>query len=267
MSILHKKGYILNKNEFNIKLINEIKEDLTVHPKNNYLNDKSSVKNFTVFNESKKYLYIPKYYGLLKVGKPLQYLENEGEESKMTFNSDLKDYQLPCVEKVISTCKTQGGGLVCVPCGFGKCLGYNTKILMYSNKIKYVQNVKVGDKLMGDDNKERNVLSICSGKEMLYKIHTPTGDDYIVNESHILTVIINNHICDLRLKYVYSLIQTGIKLYGYQVILTFNNNNECTYSELEEYILNLTEGNILDKYKYNSIENRTILVNLYIQYF
>lgn len=267
MSILHKKGYILNKNEFDIKLLNEIKEDLTVHPKNNYLNDKSAVKNFTVFNESKKYLYIPKYYGLLKVGKPLQYLENEGEESTMTFNSDLKDYQLPCVEKVIASCKTQGGGLVCVPCGFGKCLGYNTKILMYSNKIKYVQNVKVGDKLMGDDNKERNVLSICSGKEMLYKIHTPTGDDYIVNESHILTVIINNNICDIRLKYAYSLIQNGINLCGYQVILTFNNNIECTYSELKEYILNLTNGNILDKYKYNSIENRTILVNLYIQYF
>ena len=38
----------------------------------------------------------------------------------MNFLSKLKDYQIPCVEKIIKTCKEIGGGLLCVPCGFGK---------------------------------------------------------------------------------------------------------------------------------------------------
>ena len=79
--------------------------------------------------------------------------------------------------------------------------------------------------------------------------------------------LINNNICDLSLKYAVQLIQCNFKLSGYQIRLTYDNNIECTFNELEEFVLNTVEGNIIDKYKYNSINNRTILVNLYINHF
>lgn len=70
----------------------------------------------------------------------------------------------------------------------GKCLGKDTPILMYDGSTKVVQNVVIGDVLMGPDSKPRNVLSTCVGKERLYKISYPWGENYVVNESHILSL-------------------------------------------------------------------------------
>ena len=51
-----------------------------------------------------------------------------------------------------------------------------------------VQDIKVGDKIMGDDSKERNILSLARGRETMYKVIPTKGDSYIVNESHILSL-------------------------------------------------------------------------------
>lgn len=80
------------------------------------------------------------------------------------------------------------GILLYGPPGCGKCLGINTPVLMYDGTIKMVQDVAIGDKLMGDDSTPREVLSLARGKEQMYKIKQEEGDDYIVNESHILSM-------------------------------------------------------------------------------
>lgn len=72
--------------------------------------------------------------------------------------------------------------------GAGKCLGFGTEILMDDFILKKVQDVKVGDKLMGPDGKDRNVLSISSGVEQMYWINQVNGIRYRVNESHILSL-------------------------------------------------------------------------------
>ena len=66
-----------------------------------------------------------------------------------------------------------------------KCLGINTPILMYNGTIKMVQDIIPTDVLMGDDSKPRNVLSICSGESMLYKVTPLHCVPYIVNKHHI----------------------------------------------------------------------------------
>jgi len=72
--------------------------------------------------------------------------------------------------------------------GAGKCLGRDTPILMYDGTIKMVQDIKVGDVLMGPDGTKRNVLSVASGREELFRVKQNLGDDYIVNRSHILSL-------------------------------------------------------------------------------
>lgn len=79
------------------------------------------------------------------------------------------------------------------PPGTGKCLAKDTPVMMFDGTIKFVQNIKKGELLMGDDSKPRNVLSTCHGFETLYKIRQEYGDDYIVNESHILSLMLNNN--------------------------------------------------------------------------
>lgn len=68
------------------------------------------------------------------------------------------------------------------------CLGKDTKILMYDGTIKNVQDINVGDKVMGLDSKPRNVLNTNKGKDKLYKIIPTKGDPFICNSKHILTL-------------------------------------------------------------------------------
>jgi replicative DNA helicase len=54
--------------------------------------------------------------------------------------------------------------------------------------LKKVEDVKVGDKLMGDDSTPRNVLSLARGREQMYWVRQNKGIDYRVNRSHILSL-------------------------------------------------------------------------------
>jgi len=78
--------------------------------------------------------------------------------------------------------------LLVLPTGTGKCLGRGTPVLMFDGHIKKVEDVKPGDKLMGPDSHARTVVSVCCGNEMLYRVVPTKGDQYIVNESHILSL-------------------------------------------------------------------------------
>lgn len=72
------------------------------------------------------------------------------------------------------------------------CLGKNTPILMYDGSIKPVQDIRVGDKVMGVDSTPRNVLSISTGIDKLYRIKPIKGDSWICNSQHLLTVYDQN---------------------------------------------------------------------------
>ncbi|MDD3500469.1 MAG: replicative DNA helicase [Sulfurovum sp.] len=89
--------------------------------------------------------------------------------------------------------KTSGfgkGDLVIVAArpAMGKCLGKGTKVLMYDGSLKNVEDVVVGDKLMGDDSTPRNVLSLARGREEMYWVRQNKGLNYRVNKSHILSL-------------------------------------------------------------------------------
>ncbi|MBD2770010.1 replicative DNA helicase [Hymenobacter sp. BT664] len=72
--------------------------------------------------------------------------------------------------------------------GMGKCLGKGTKVLMYNGDLRNVEDVRAGELLMGDDSTPRRVLSIARGRENMYWVRQNKGDDYRVNESHILSL-------------------------------------------------------------------------------
>lgn len=89
----------------------------------------------------------------------------------------------------------EGGGFAKKECytilsstGRGKCHGTSTPILLYDGSIKLVQDIIVGDKLMGPDGKARNVLSTTHGQSDLYRIIPVKGDSYIVNDVHLLSL-------------------------------------------------------------------------------
>jgi len=82
------------------------------------------------------------------------------------------------------------GGLIllCGPNGSGKCLVKGTQVRMFDGTLKCVEDVKIGDILMGPDSKKRTVISLHNGTANMYKIIQNNGIDYIVTENHKLSL-------------------------------------------------------------------------------
>lgn len=70
----------------------------------------------------------------------------------------------------------------------GKCQRKGTEIMMYDCSFKKVEDIVVDDLLMGPDSKPRKVLSTTKGFGKMYKICQNRGEDYFVNEDHILSL-------------------------------------------------------------------------------
>lgn len=67
------------------------------------------------------------------------------------------------------------------------CLGAGTRVKMYDGSYKNVEDVVVGDMLIGDDEKPRHISKLYQGEQQMYRVRYD-GGEYRCNEHHILTV-------------------------------------------------------------------------------
>jgi superfamily II DNA or RNA helicase len=190
---LGRRGYTIPKSILSEQDLNFLKEDLFLKAKPGInMGAPTDIVSFPVYRESPNKLYIPRFYGEKRYGKPHKSEISIGEPSDLQFTKTLRDYQTEIIDVYLNHVSKDdsigGGGILEVGCGKGKCLGKDTPILMYDGNIKLVQDVRVGDVIMGDDSTPRNVLTLARGKEQMYKVIPKKGDPYIVNESHILSL-------------------------------------------------------------------------------
>lgn len=80
-------------------------------------------------------------------------------------------------------------GVVVAPTG---CHAKGTKILMFDGTWKNVEDIIIGDVLIGPNSKPRNVIQLHRGNEEMYKIVPTKGKSFIVNKGHILSLIRTN---------------------------------------------------------------------------
>ena len=104
----------------------------------------------------------------------------------------LRDYQQQASDAAVSFFndkKKKHNAIMVLPTG---CHAKGSKILMYDGSIKYVEDVKVGDELVGDDGKKRIVLELHRGVDRLYEITPIKGEPFVVNGGHILSLYKTN---------------------------------------------------------------------------
>jgi len=184
-------GYTIYKDEITNETAKYIENELNVKPFVPKAMGMQKPISFPVYRESASRYYLPKFFGVSNFGDVNCRLP-KGEEINAKFNGTLRDYQTRIVSKYIDYVKKNGtnygGGCLEIATGLGKCVQINTPIMMYDGTIKMVQDVKVGDILMGDDSTPRNVLTLARGREQMYEVIPHKGDSYTVNESHILSL-------------------------------------------------------------------------------
>lgn len=68
------------------------------------------------------------------------------------------------------------------------CHAFDQGIMMHNGTIKKVQDIIIGDKLMGDDSKPRKVLKLIRGNDTMCEIVSNNGNKFKVNLDHILSL-------------------------------------------------------------------------------
>jgi superfamily II DNA or RNA helicase len=158
-------------------------------------------------------------------------------------NINILDRLYQYQKDAVSTTLTSNRGIICLPTGCGKCLAKGTLVMMYNGTFKKVEDIVVGDIIMGDDSTPRTILSLARGTEMMYDIIPTKGEKYTVNESHILSLKVTNigndrltvmgnkyktgDIVDVSVKDYLTLSKTAKHvLKGFRVGVEFENQNK-----------------------------------------
>ena len=295
---LNNYGFCIKKCKINPSILLLLQKYFRVKPESNYEEENENIKYFNVYYEDEKYIVLPKFTCNLKIDiKKLinlnaiifnnieyQFIVFEINKFKykkqlinFNFNGKLRDYQHTIINEIFNKFGIKQedpsnhkisqsfpkGGLIKLSCGGGKCLAKNTPVLMYNGLIKMVQDIKIDDKLMGDDSMPRNILSLASGREIMYKIYTDNNEFYIVNSSHILSLIdINtNNIIDIAIQ-DYLQLTNNNNLYGFRVPIIFS------YKEIEvdPYLFGLALGGKFDNSLLEFLNNYDIINSKKIPY-
>jgi len=117
--ILSNHGYKIIKKEYSSHEIKDIKDELTVKPFT-FSKTNANDKRFSVFLESPRKLYLPRFYGVQRLGEPDENLILPGDPISVTFQGDLREEQKPVEDTYMKHARENGGGIISLRCGGGK---------------------------------------------------------------------------------------------------------------------------------------------------
>ena len=144
----------------------------------------------------------------------------------------------------------KNGGLLRGEIGaiMGTCFRKGTRVLMFDGTTKAVEDVVIGDLLMGDDSTPRTVLTLGRGKDMMYKVEPVKGKPYYVNSQHILSLKGLNQGGNYLPKYSNKVVNISVKEYlklpkylREKVLRGYRASVEYSFKEIliDPYILGL----------------------------
>jgi hypothetical protein len=151
-------------------------------------------KAIVALQEGKPFDYVAEFTRALTVCKDMSELgllfdptDGEAVVRKVTASNYGVRCGYPLIDNIFYTGFAPGWLIVpLAPPKSCKCLGKGTEVLMFDGSVKKVEDIKVGDFLMGDDSTPRKVTQCESGHGSLYRVDQNTHKSFICNDAHIL---------------------------------------------------------------------------------
>lgn len=118
---------------------------------------------------------------------PFKLVDNREFYDIIPSSSNWQGYDLyPYQNEIVDIALDKKGGMIKAATG---CHSPGTKVIMFDGSLKSVEDIKIGDKLMGPDSLPRTVLKLYSGQDDMYKIiPSKGGNPFNVNGNHILNL-------------------------------------------------------------------------------
>jgi hypothetical protein len=268
-----KRGYIIRKKFLSEKEITDIKNDLTVKPYSSGDYGKGE-EPFKIYLENQSKIYMPKCYGIEKFGIPEHNLIPPGKDIEISFSLELKEEQKIPAQHTISAYHKNGGGILSLPCGFGKTilalyfisvLKKKTIVIVHKEflmnqwieRIKFaLPSAKIGI-LQGDKCEIENYDIIIAMLQTLSMKEFPTDtfDDIghvIIDECHrIPSRVFSKALLKINSQYMLGLSATPNRKDGLTKVLKWNigdiiysvKSNEKNIVKVERYLLDSTDEN------------------------
>ena len=121
MKSLSSKGYGIVKLDIDPCILDNMRRELTVRPLQNGKIDENA-PIITLYRESSKKIYVPKYYGLSKFGLPNRDDTQDCDTIDFKFNGTLRPEQMEPVDDFLKAAHDplKRGGVINLSCGAGK---------------------------------------------------------------------------------------------------------------------------------------------------
>lgn len=131
---------------------------------------------------------------------------------------------------------------------FEECFGKGTKVIMSDYTIKNIEDIQVGDFVLGLDGSPQEVMHTTQGIDDLYQIHQKRGIDYIVNSKHKLYLEARPRTGGVPDKIVLETAPEYLELSNYKKRTTYGKSNQAINNkkdlcDLDPYYLGLWLGN------------------------
>ena len=122
----------------------------------------------------------------------------------------------------------------------GKSCMKGEKLLMFDGTIKNVEDIKLGEFVMGDDSTPRTVLETHSGIDKMYKVTNRRGESYTVNSHHIISLMYTakKNLRDRKDKHSYQVTWFNKNKYklDYKSFSYKNKNKQEVYNQTKEFL-------------------------------
>lgn len=169
--------------------LSSVKKELTYTYKPMGVEEALEVRAYTEMEDG--YIAVPRQYGLELCNQLRIDWEDhtsQGQPIKFPKVPTPRDNQVDILDQLEDEFGEEFDVLFKAFAGWGKCQAKGTPIIMFDGSVKRVENIRVGELVMGPDSKPRRVLSLARGREEMFKVTPVKGDTYTFNRSHMLSL-------------------------------------------------------------------------------
>lgn len=225
---LSRKGYRVKKTDIKLEMLEKIKSELTVAPKDANSSENTSYK---LYLEDNKHIYMPRFYAQKHFGSHKKTIGIKSQKIDIEFEGQLRDKQQVIADTCLKKIKKEGGGLLSIPCGGGKTvlglymackLGYKTLILVHKTFLQdqwierirqFIPNASVGSIRQNKIDVEGKDIIIGMIQSVSMKDYDPSvfeGINFLVIDEchHIIARVFCRALQKISTKYVLALSAT-----------------------------------------------------------
>lgn len=189
---LTRNGYIMHKKFLTPAQTNMIKKDLTVTPTVlPAFKEMAKPRPYKIYLESPERWFLPRYYGIEKFGEAINTNIAEGKLIDITVKIQLRPHQITAAENIKKQFAAGHGGVLSLPCGYGKTvlaiwaiahLGKKTLVVVnkeflmdqWMNSFEQFSNARVGIL-------QQNKIEIDGNDVVIAMLHSLCLKDYPKN--------------------------------------------------------------------------------------